>query len=89
MARRNKSAPLTVVALGLLAALIIGSMIQQSTVNRQNARIAELCAQRDQLIDSNARLREEIDFTYTDTYFRREAHRLGYIAADEILYTFD
>lgn len=88
--RRRRSARLavTLTVCGALA-LAIGCLIRQRTIDAQNARIAELTAQRDALIESNAQLRDKINFTYTDEYFRREAHRQGYVAEDETLYSFD
>ena len=77
-----------VLALSGALALGIGCLVRQHTFNMQRARIAELTAQRDALIEANAQLRDEISFTYTDEYFRREAHRQGYVAEDETLYSF-
>ena len=91
MARRRRSRvrPAAVlIFLGALA-LAVGCLITQRAIDQQNARIAELTEQRDALIEANAELRDEISFTYTDEYFRREAHRLGYIAEDETLYSLD
>ena len=84
MARRRRSRVRLAVALavGGVLALGIGCLVQQRA-------IAELTAQRDALIESNAQLRDKINFTYTDEYFRREAHRQGYVAEDETLYSFD
>lgn len=91
MARRRRSRVRLAVALAVGGALAlgIGCLVQQRAIDAQTARIAELTAQRDALIESNAQLRDKINFTYTDEYFRREAHRQGYVAEDETLYSFD
>lgn len=89
MARRHRFACLKAVVLCALTALIIGCFVQQKSVSRQNVRIEALRAQRDALIEANALLREQIAFTDTDTYLRREAHRQGYVADDEILFVLD
>lgn len=89
MARKHGFFGLKAAMLCALMALIIGCFVQQKSVTRQNERIEELRAQRDALIESNALLREQIAFTDTDTYLRREAHRQGYVADDEILYVLD
>ena len=89
MARRRKKRLIPALMLGAALALIVGCLIQQRAIDAQNARIEELRAQRDQLIESNALMRERIEFTYTDEYFRREAHRQGYLADDETLYNVD
>ena len=91
MARRRRSRVQPLAALILLGALAlgIGCIVQQHVLSVQADRIADLTAQRDALIAANAELREEISFTETDAYLRREAHRLGYVAADETLYSLE
>ena len=88
MARGRRGRVGLAVALAVCGALAlgIGCLVQQRAIDAQNARIAELTAQRDALIESNAQLRDKINFTYTDEYFRREAPRQGYVADDETLY---
>ncbi len=87
--RRSRVRLAVALAVGGALALGIGCLVQQRAIDAQTARIDELTAQRDALIESNAQLRDKINFTYTDEYFRREAHRQGYVAEDETLYSFD
>ena len=60
---------------------------QQRYMNRQQALIDELSAQKALLTAENEELQRKIDFTYTDEYIEREARsKLGLIREDEILF---
>ena len=69
------------------AAVITVYCAQQRYMNRQQALIDELNAQKAILIAENEELQRKIDFTYTDEYIEREARsKLGLIREDEILF---
>ncbi len=60
---------------------------QQSYISRQREMIAELEAERTRLVEENADLQHQIDFTYTDEFIEREARsKLGLIKDGEILF---
>ena len=74
---------LTVISLTCTAVYVS----QQQYINRQQALIAELEAERTAIIEANAVLQRKIDFTYTDEYIEREARsKLGLIKEGEILF---
>ena len=75
----------------LFAALFVAVLAvycaQQRYMNRQQALIDELSAQKALLTAENEELQRKIDFTYTDEYIEREARsKLGLIREDEILF---
>jgi len=59
----------------------------QSRLARQAEQLEALQAERMAIIEANAALQHEIDFTYTDEYIEREARsKLRLIMPDEILF---
>ncbi len=71
----------------LLVAGIFLYAAQQRYIDRQQAMLEELRAQKAALVEENEALQRKIDFSYTDEFIEREARsKLGLVREDEILF---